>query len=216
MGKKKYSGFTKETTEHLLLDAGAFFRGFIYTPGGENNDTFDKAVAAGKLIGATKGGGEFLATAKLRKIEVDGAPEYTKGLETIDSWEVYLKATVLETTAETIKQGLGIAAVDKESDDTYYVIKGKTEIEDSDYQDNVTWVGKISGSDKPVIIVVKNALSTDGLKITLQDKNEATIPLTFYGHYEQDKLEEPPFEIYYPKPAAAQTATQTTTDSTKE
>ena len=118
MGKKRsYSGFTKGTPERLLLDAGAFFRNFTYEEGGTANDTFDAAVAAGKLIGATKGGGEFSAVPAVRQIEVDGVKGRAKGLEVIDSWEVYLKATVLETTTETIRASLGAATVDTESDE---------------------------------------------------------------------------------------------------
>lgn len=199
MGKKVFSGFTKDTAEHLLLDAGAFFKNFIYEPGGESNDTFDSAVAAGKLIGATKGGGEFSATPSVRQIEVDGVKGRAKGLETIDSWDVYLKATILEATAETIKLALTAASVDSESDTTYDVITGNADIGLDDYIDNVTWVGNLSGSNEPVIIQVYNALNTDGLKLTVQDKNEATIPTTFYGHYSQENLDQPPFKIYYPK-----------------
>lgn len=214
MGKKTFSGFTKKTPENLLLDAGAFFKNFTYVPGGSNNDTFDKAVAAGKLIGATKGGGEFSAVPAIRQIEVDGVKGRAKGLEVIDSWEVYIKATVLETTEESIKLALAAAEADTESDTDYVVIKGKSAIEDADYAENVTWVGKLSGSEKPVIIVISNAMSTDGLKLTLQDKNEATIPLTFYGHYDTDKLSEPPFEIYYPKKAEQATTTASTAQDT--
>ena len=53
---KKYSGFTTETAKSLLLNAGAYFKNFNV-----GTDDFDSAVAAGKLIGATKGGGEFSA-----------------------------------------------------------------------------------------------------------------------------------------------------------
>ena len=34
----------------------------------------------------------------------------------------------------------------------YYVIKGKEYIDDEDYTENITYVGTISGSDKPVIV----------------------------------------------------------------
>ena len=70
--KRSYSGFTKKTAEHLLLDAGAFFKNFTYEEGGTSNDTFDSAVKAGKLIGATKGGGEFSAVASIRAGERPG------------------------------------------------------------------------------------------------------------------------------------------------
>jgi hypothetical protein len=73
------------------------------------------------------------------------------------------------------------------------------EIELDDYIDNITWIGTLSGSKKPVIIQVYNALNTDGLKLTVKDKGEATIPATFYGHYSPDDLDSPPFGIFYPK-----------------
>lgn len=200
MGKKKvFSGFTKATPEHLLLDAGAFFKNFKYEEGGSSNDTFEKAVSDGKLIGATKGGGEFSAVPEIRSIGVDGVKGRAKGLETIDSWEVYLKATVLETTPESIKAALGAATIDSETDDNYDIVTGNADIDLNDYLDNVTWVGTLSGSSEPVIIQVFNTLSTEGLKFTVQDKNEATIPMTFYGHYTFDDLDTPPFRILYPK-----------------
>ena len=200
MGKKKnFSGFTKKTPERLLLDAGAFFKNFIYEPKGEKNDTYDSAVEAGKLIGATQGGGEFSAAPSIRQIEVDGVKGRAKGLEVIDSWDVYLKATILETTSESIKAALSAATVDSTSDKDYDVITGNAAIELDDYVDNITWVGTLSGSDEPVIIQVYNAINTEGLKLTVQDKNEATIPMTFYGHYTFDDLDSPPFKILYPK-----------------
>jgi len=203
--KKAYAGFTKETPKRLLLDAGAFFKNFTYEPGGTSNDTFDSAVAAGKLIGATKGGGEFSASPEIRNIEVDGVKGKAKGLEVIDSWEVYLKATVLEVTTESIRTALSAAITDTASDGTYDVVTGNAAIDLEDYADNITWVGTLSGSDEPVIIQVFSALSTEGLKLTMQDKGEATIPMTFYGHYTFDDLDSPPFKIFYPKKKQAET-----------
>ncbi len=202
IGKKKISGFTNQTAKNLLMNAGAFIKNF------DPAEDFDTAVAAGKLIGATKGGGEFSAVPAVRQIEVDGVSGRAKGLEVIDSWEVYLKATVLEVTEETIKQSLCASAVDTNYNESYEAIKAKNEIELEDYIDNIAWVGTLSGADKPVVIIVKNALSTDGLKLTVQDKNEATIAMTFYGHYTQDDLDSPPFEILYPKAKAEDSAEQ--------
>ena len=212
MGKKNYSGFTNKTAERLLLDAGAFFKNFKYTPGEADNDTFDTAVKDGKLLGATQGGGEFSAAAAIRQIEVDGVKGRAKSLETIDSWNVSIKATVLETSSETIKLALGAASVDTETDEEYDIISGNADISPEDYVDNITWVGKLSGSEKPVIIQVYNSLSTDGLKVSVKDKGEATLPMTFYGHYTQDDLNTPPYKIFYPKASTTTTTTTTTTE----
>lgn len=190
---KNYSGYTEKTPENLLLDAGAFFKDFDVEA-----DTFDTAVKAGKLVGATKGGGEFSAVPAIRNVEVDGVKGRAKGLELLDAWDVYLKANVLEVTEETLKNALCSSVVDAATNEKYTIIKGKNAIELADYIDNVTWVGTISGSNEPVIIQVKNALNTEGLKLTVADKNEGVVPMTFYGHYADD-LNEPPFAIYYPK-----------------
>lgn len=191
---KKYSGFTTETAKSLLLNAGAYFKNFDVS-----TDNFDSAVAAGKLIGATKGGGEFSAVPEIRQIEVDGVAGRAKGLETIDSWDIYLKANVLEVKEATIQSGLAASSVDTSTNTDYDIITASNNLEVSDYIDNITWVGTLSGSDKPVIIQIFNALNTEGLKFSTTDKAEATISLTFYAHYTQDDLDTPPFKIYYPK-----------------
>ena len=189
---KKYSGFTTETAKSLLLNAGAYFKNFNV-----GTDDFDSAVAAGKLIGATKGGGEFSAVPEIRQIEVDGVAGRAKGLETIDSWDIYLKANVLEVKEATIQSGLAASSVDTSTNTDYDIITASNNLEVSDYIDNITWVGTLSGSDKPVIIQIFNALNTEGLKFSTTDKAEATISLTFYAHYTQDDLDTPPFKIYY-------------------
>lgn len=191
---KKYSGFTTETAKSLLLNAGAYFKNYDV-----GTDDFDSAVAAGKLIGATKGGGEFSAVPEIRQIEVDGVAGRAKGLETIDSWDIYLKANVLEVKEATIQSGLAASSVDATTNTDYDIITASNNLEVSDYIDNITWVGTLSGSDKPVIIQIFNALNTEGLKFSTTDKAEATISLTFYAHYTQDDLDTPPFKIYYPK-----------------
>lgn len=191
---KTYSGYTQETPESLLLDAGAFFKNFDPA-----TDDFEKAVKAGKLIGATKDGGEFSAVPSIRQIEVDGVKGKAKGLEMLDSWEVYIKANVLEVKKDTLAAALCASNVDSTTNESYDIITAKNGIELADYIDNITWVGTLSGSDKPVIIQVFNAINTDGLKLTTKDKDQSVIAMTFYGHYDQSSLETPPFNILYPK-----------------
>lgn len=193
MGKVK-SGFTQQTKENLLTGAGAFFKNFIV-----GVDTYESAKLAGKLIGATQGGGEFKAVASIRQIEVDGVAGKAKGLEVIDSWEVSQAMSLLETTKETIKLALGAADIDTTTNGEYDIITGRSEIKDEDYLDNLTYIGTITGSNIPVIIQIFNALSTDGLNIKTEDKKEAVLGITVYGHYTEDDLDSPPYRIYYPK-----------------
>lgn len=192
--KKAKTGYTSKTKERLLTGAGAYFKNFVV-----GTDTFESAKAAGKLLGATQGGGEFKAVASIRQIEADGIAGRAKGLEEVDSWEVSQNINLLETTPETLALALGAASLDNESDDNYTIIKGKSYIDDEDYLDNVTYIGTITGTSKPVIIQIFNALSTDGLSIKAEDKKEAVLAVTVYGHYAEDDLDTPPYRIYYPK-----------------
>lgn len=190
---KTYTGYSTETADNLLLDAGAFFVNFDV-----ETDTYESARTAGKLLGATRGGGEFKAGMAVRNIEVDGVKGRAKGLERNDGWDIYLKATVLEISKTALKYALTNGTV-TEGETDYDVISANNEIELADYIDNVTWVGCLAGSNKPVIIQIYNALNTEGLTLAVADKNESTIAMTFYAHFDGAKLDEVPFKIYYPK-----------------
>ncbi len=194
--KKMYSGFNDKTAENLLLDAGAFFKNWDM-----KTDDFDKAVAAGKLLGATRGGGSFDAKPSVRAIDVDGVKGVAKGLQVIDQWDVSISANILEVSVETLKTSLAASEIDTESLDEqgYQKISAKNFIDGNDYIDNVTFVGKISGKDKPIIIQVQNAMNVDGLSLSVKNKDEAVIAMKFTGSYDASKLDEPPFAIYYPK-----------------
>lgn len=187
-----YSGYTDKTAENLLLDAGAYFKNFDMEV-----DTFESAIQEGKLLGATSGGGDFNATPEMRAIEVDGVKGDAKGLQVIDRWVVGITANMKEFSQDTIALSLASANVvdDKVG---YRKITANNYIAVSDYIDNITWVGKLSGSERPVIIQVYNALSSEGLTLATVDNDEAVVALSFKGHYDQATLDTPPFAIYYP------------------
>ena len=194
---KVYSGFNSTTAEKLLLDSGAFLKNFVV-----GTDTFESAVTAGKLIGATSGGGTFTATPEVRTIEIDGVKGAAKGLEVIDEWVVTLMANVKEVSAESIQLALGASTI-VDGTTGYKKITANNYIVDEDYVDNVVWVGKLSGSDVPVIIEVLNAISLGGITLNMADKAEGLIPTTFTGHYDSAELDTPPFAIYYPDATVA-------------
>ncbi len=193
-----FSGVTANTPKHLQLDAGAFLKDFDPA-----TDTWESAKAT-KLIGATAGGGSFAAVPTVRRIEVDGVKGATKGFETIDEWQVTMTANVKEITANAIMMALAtgtsesVKSPNSASTANYTKITANNDIADTDYIDNITWVGTLSGSETPVIIVMKNALATNGLTLTTADKSEGVIAVTLTGHYDPADLEEVPFEIYYP------------------
>lgn len=193
-----FSGVTSNTSKHLQLDAGAFLKN--YDPA---TDTWSTAKAT-KLIGATAGGGSFAAVPTIRRIEVDGVKGATKGFEALDEWTVTMTANVKEITVDAIKLALatGTSTATKspssETSNNYDKVTASNDLADSDYLTNITWVGTLSGSTLPVIIVLKNALCTNGLTLTTADKSEGVIAITLTGHYDPSDLTKVPFEIYYP------------------
>lgn len=179
------TGFNEKTMEHLILDAGAVYKNFGLP---------DQAI-----LGATSGGNEFDAKAKIRQIQVDGVKAANaKGLEVIDNIAVTLKCTFLEVTLEILKAAL-IADVDTITEPDYDILTGKTVIADGDYIQNLAWVGTLSGSQKPVIIVIDNALCVDGLQLKTQDSKDNTLDVTFTAHADPKTPKALPYKIYYPK-----------------
>ena len=199
--KKNYNGFTPTTTENIQLDAGAFFKNFTV-----GTDTYATAKTAGKLIGATQGGGEFSAKPTITQVSIDGVETRTKGVAVIDSWETYIKATVIETTVDTMKLALASVTTDATTTANYTEIEGSANISDNDYIENITWIGHISGYVDPVIIQVYNALNEGGLTYAVTDKGQGKIALQFYGYNAVSDVSgaekpAPPFKIFYPTPA---------------
>lgn len=193
-----FSGVTANTPKHLQLDAGAFLKNFDPT-----TDTWETAKAT-KLIGATAGGGSFAAVPTIRRVEVDGVKGATKGFEALDEWVVTMTANVKEITADAIQLALatGSSTATKSpasaEPNNYNKVTAANELADANYLTNITWIGRLSGSNQPVIIVMKNALCTNGLTLTTADKAEGVIAMTFTGHYDPANLDAVPFEIYYP------------------
>lgn len=193
---RKFTGFTTKTAERLLLDAGAFYKNYDVA-----TDTVESAAT--KLIGATQGGGSFTVTPTIRSIECDGVAGEVKGLKTIDTVAVSMVLNVLEVTPDTLKLALGTGRSEVSSSPSggYKKVTMDNIIADGDYLENITWIGRISGQNNPCIIVVKNALSTNGLALTFADAANGVIPITITGHYTADDMETVPFEIYYPESA---------------
>lgn len=179
--------------ENRQTGAGAYFKGYNV-----ETDTFEKAVAAGKLLGATQGGGSFSAKPTITPVEVDGVPSSAMGMEEVDGWEVDMTANILEVTADNIKYALGAANIANTTDGKYQKITGKNTLDPEDYLDNVTFLGTVSGFDEPIIIQIYNALAVDGLNINPQDKKSTILTTKFKAHSAVDNLDEAPFAIFVP------------------
>ena len=184
IGSENTIGFTADTPNHLLIDAGAVYKNY-----GLTNEA---------LIGATSGGNEFAIAVKTRDVKVDGLKGTVKGLTRIISTDVTLKVNMIELTTDIIKMAL-MADVDSLTDPEYDIITGKTEIALTDYIDNIAIVGKLSGSLKPVVIILKNALSSDGIKFSNKDAVDNILPIVFTASIDPNEPTVSPYEIRYPR-----------------
>jgi hypothetical protein len=177
-------GFTPNTPNNLQIDAGAVYKNY--------------GLAGEALIGATSGGNEFDIKVKTRDVKVDGLKGTVKGLTRIISTDVTLKVNMLEMTTDVLEMAL-MGAVDTVINSGYDTVTGKTEILLSDYIDNIAIVGKLSGSLQPVVIILKNALSSDGIKFSNKDSVDNILPVTFTGSIDPLNPTISPYEIRYPQ-----------------
>ena len=186
-------GVTKQTPNRLLLDAGAIYKNLTY------DET--KKEWTGEALGATSGGNEFTSEIETREPEIDGIKSPIKGLVFVNHHLAQLVVNLKELTAQNIKDAIGPADLIEDGIEGYDKIVPRANIQMSDYLENIAYVGRLSNNKKPVIIILKNAISVEGLQLSSEDNNEATIPITFkaYNDFDDAMAEKAPYEIYWPK-----------------
>ena len=200
----KTSGYTSKTSERYLMDAGAVYKNLVFDQ--------TTGVASGDLLGATNGGNEFVVEQETREVEVDGVKGRAKGNTILVREDANLTVNLKELTADNITMAIAGAAKTDSDITGYDEIKGKGRIDLTDYTDSVALVARLTGSQKPIIILLKNVLSMEGLTLPTEDEGEATIALNLGAHYDIDEAgeEESAFVIYWPKEPSAEPAAAST------
>lgn len=187
------TGYTSDTPKSFILNAGAVFM----------NLKWENGVWSGMRLGATVGGNTLNLTQEIEQIEVDGVFTGARGLDVFTDGEASLTCNVKELTAKNIAAAL--LAGESPSDGELYpsgytVIEPKGQITDSDYLDNISYVGTVSGSNKPIIVILKNAICTSGLDLETVDKEQGTVEMKFEGRVGADDVDNMalPATILYP------------------
>lgn len=201
----KNKGYRKETAENILLGAGAMYANLEFDEDGflELNE---EGLPKGEALGATSGGNEFTVEQEWYQPEIDGVVTSVKGLDIITMHNAQLVTNLKEFTVENIKRAIAVADVD-ETNKHYDVITPRSTVKDSDYIDNIAYVGRKSKGNKPIIILLENALSIEGLSSSFEDEGDNTLPITFRASAEaEDAGEKPGYRIYYPKDNGAGTS----------
>lgn len=181
------TGVTKETAKRMILDAGA-----VYINYGEDDE---------RLYGATREGSEFVVEQEVREVEIDGVRGPMKGTRRVIEEYVRLTVNLLEMTADNVAKALPGASVETETDgdgNDQDVVKRSLRMDDIEYFKNVALVADYSGSESPVVIMIKNALADGELNLSAEDREEAVVEVQFTGHYDPEELDDSPFEIRFP------------------
>lgn len=185
----KSSGITSKTPQNILLGAGTIHKGLVLTDGKWN---FEES-----LIGATSGGTKISIVPEFKDIEVDGALVKVKGLAVKIGETATMETNMVELTPEWIK--MAIVGQDGVSEyEGYDVIESKRQIEEGDYIQNFSFVGKkMDGT--PVIIIFDYALCTSGFEHEGKNKENGIFKATFECYAElSSEADILPYHIYTP------------------
>lgn len=202
-----------ETFENLQLNAGIFIKNLDYSSIADATalkTAIASAITAGTdILGATRGGGTFVATREIRTPDADGRRYPVKGEKFVDSVDARLTTTLIEITPDNLVLALGGATATTSGKKT--TIKMHTAIQDSDYINSLTWFGDLADG-RLVAITLENALNTADFSLTFTDKGEGTLPVELHAHQADfDDYDEAPFEIVYFDLPDAGTQTSPTT-----
>ncbi|WP_373718275.1 hypothetical protein [Jeotgalibaca porci] len=193
------TGYTKDTPKRFQLNAGALLENLTWVK--------DLEGASGKwsgdLIGATSGGSSISLVNTFRQAEIDGVFTAVVGGDSIESSEGKFEVNMIEWTANNLKRAL-LADV-KTSDGTEYpegyeVITTRREVKSTDYIENLAYVGTITGSNNPIIIIMHHAFPTGGLEFEPKDKQEGIYKLVFEARASADNANDTslPVTILFP------------------
>lgn len=186
------SGVTASTPKNIMLGAGTLYKNFAY----------QTSAWTGTIIGATSGGTKLSIVPEILDIEVDGVKVKAKGLTQKIGETARIETNMVEITKDFVKSTI-IGKDGTSSDSRFNVIESKSQIEDSDYIENLAYVGFMTDGT-PIIIVFDYALCTTGVEIEGKNKENSVVPATFECYAElgtgaTDKL---PYHIYTAKPTA--------------
>ncbi|PEQ64718.1 hypothetical protein CN470_03655 [Bacillus cereus] len=187
MSWKLINGVREGTTENFVIGPGVMYKGF-------------KSVKQlGELVGATTGGTKVGFDREYYDADLDGVlGKMVRGKWLLKD-EPHVELTLVEFTKENLQLALPGMTVDSTTEEDYDIMKPSNDIPDSNYHD-IALIGMISGSELPVIFVIRNAMVVSSIEVDLKDgKGTVGLKCKFIGHYSESAPTTPPYEIYLPK-----------------
>lgn len=204
------TGYTQDTPKRFQLNAGALLENLTWVKGA------DQAAGkwSGDLIGATSGGSSISLVNTFRQAEIDGVFTAVVGGDSIESSEGKFEVNMIEWTADNLKRAL--LADSKVSDGSAYpsgyeVITTRREVKETDYIENLAYVGTITGSEEPIIIIMHHAFPTGGLEFEPQDKQEGIYKLVFEARASATDVNDTSLPVTILFPTAAESVSELAT-----
>lgn len=193
------TGYTKASAGNFLLNAGAWVKNLKWVKG----DSGAEGKWSYDLIGATSDGSKITLKNTYRQVQIDGVLTTPVGADMIEEIEGVVELNMIEHTLENMKMLLLASSKKSTGEDFppgYEVIKPKAQVGESDYIENLGYIGTLSGSDKPVIIIIDYAICTSGLELEPKDKSEAVYTAVFEVRTGPDNLQNQalPVTILFP------------------
>ena len=184
----KYTQIPVDTFKRIQLNAGIIV------------DSFDpETKVLGNLLGATSGGGNFVASNEFSDYgeDIDNCPKNTKELKKLESIEAKLSGTFITINAPTAKKLVGAADIDAE--DATHIIPRRDVLQE-DFEE-LWWVGDYSDVNDGanagfVAIHMMNTLNTGGFQIQSTDKGKGQFAFEFTAHFSMAQQELVPYEIF--------------------
>ena len=122
---------------------------------------------------------------------VNNAPEGTKEGLRITGWsDCTIGLTCISATADTIKTGLGAAEVDSDGG-----ISPRTQYKLTDFK-TYYWIGDMIDEDKLLCVKIDNAVSSEGISLTLTKNDKGTISITLKGYTSTSDINKVPMTFY--------------------
>lgn len=156
----------------------------------------DSVVLDDKFLGLSKGGITLSIKPTVRQMEFDGRLEReVKGMDRITKYDALCEGSIVEFNTKI----LGASLLQKgTSSSTKYDMWIPDESLDSANYKNLLIVGKVHGSDTPIMVVLKNTYNSEGFNFEGKDNDESACKFSFKASYEPNS-NVVPVEIYIKK-----------------
>lgn len=122
--------------------------------------------------------------------DIDNCPNNMKELKTLENWECKMSFTALEFSKKFTKTALGAAIIKGDA------VKLKAALDEMDFQD-IWWVGETAKKDGVCAVLLRNALSTNGMSIQSTKDGKGQISVEFTGHVSITAQNVMPMEFYF-------------------